>query len=481
MHSRKYAALLPPAYLIGHAAAIHVLPADPRLTSFLFLIAAPLLAAAACAFNARNGSTRPEWAALALAFVLWAGGMATSMYQEVVVGILDDTPGLGMLLFVLYGVPLTYAMASHDHHIRSIRMVDGFLALALGALFAVHTFSFATISGSDEAGTERLRLMFDIENGFILLFALLRWHAADRVALRQVFRALSLFAFVYAGAAAYINHVDASHYGQSMDLLIAAPFVVMAALALGWIGPDRAPRAMSASARVIRTASPLLLPIALLIVSGFIARAHLGLAIAGFVATTLGYGLRSLLVQLHSTQERERLDALTRIDALTGLANRRHFDDVLRAEWSRARRAGGDLSLLLLDIDHFKLLNDHSGHPVGDACLRDVAQVLKGCIHRGGDVVARYGGEEFAAVLPGTSAADALHIAEAMRVALRTMGLPTPAPGGRITISIGVASAGHVVGDDPSMLLNAADEALYEAKRLGRDRVECRLPGEPRN
>ena len=403
--------------------------------------------------------------------VLWAGGMATSMYQEVVVGAIDSTPAIGMLLFVLYGVPLVYALASRDHDIRSIRLVDGFLALTLGMLFAVHTFSSATWSGADEAGTARLRLMFDIENAFILAFALLRWRTADTVLRCKMFRALSLFSLVYAAVAAYINHIDTSRYGQLIDLAIDVPFLLLAVLALRIDDTQPSARPSGPLARVLAVASPLLLPIALLIVSGFIARVHLGLAIGGFAVTTLGYGFRSLLVQLHATRERERLDALTRIDALTGLTNRRHFDGALSAEWSRARRSGSQLSLLLLDIDHFKQLNDLKGHPAGDACLREVAQALKNCLHRGGDTVSRYGGEEFSVILPATSASEAVHVAELMRQTIHGLAIPSPAPAGHVTISVGVCSMAEIVGEDPSILVHAADSALYSAKRQGRDRV----------
>lgn len=459
------------AYMFCHAIAARWLPFEPRNTSFVFLIAAPLLASLACAAHARHSAVRDEWGALALGMLLWAGGMAACMYREVFAGDIDNTPALGMLLFVLYGVPLTYMLASQDHDIRPLRLVDGVLAMTLGALFAVHTFSSAGWSGADEAGTARLRLMFDIENGFILLFALLRWHAADSAARRRVFRALSLFALLYAGVAFYINHLDTSFYGELADVAIAAPFALLAALAPRHAEPERSLRPHGPSARVIRAASPLMLPIALLVVSGLIVRPHPALAIAGFAAATLGYGLRSVLLQLHSARERERLDLLARIDALTGLTNRRHFDDALRAEWNRARRSADGLSLLLLDIDHFKLLNDHLGHPAGDACLRKVAQTLQDCVHRGGDVVSRYGGEEFAAILPGTSAADAFHLAERMRMAVRGLALPSPSPSACVTISIGVGSARRIVGDDPAALLHAADEALYDAKRLGRDRT----------
>src|SRR5690606_5387900 len=383
---------------------------------------------------------------------------------------IDATPALGMLLFVLYGVPLTYALAGHDHDdIPAARTVDGVLALALGGLFAVHTFSSADWAGADAAGFVRLRLMFDVENGFILVFALLRWWSAETEARRGCFRALSLYALVYACTAYYINHVDQSIYGALSDLTIGVPFLLLGMLALQ-PGGRRAP-AQGRAVRFVRAASPLVLPIALLVVAALVLRGSPGLAIAGFAVAILGYGLRSTLLQLRSARERERLDALARVDALTGLANRRQFDDTLRAEWARARRQGGDIALLLLDIDHFKSLNDRLGHPAGDAALREVAQALVRCTQRAGDTVARYGGEEFAAVLPATSAADALRLAERMRLAVRALALASPAPGGVVTISVGVAAVAPGADDEPAGLLQAADAALYEAKRLGRDRV----------
>lgn len=313
--------------------------------------------------------------------------------------------------------------------------------------------------------------MFDIENGFLLLFALLRWYAAREAARRDVFRILSLFALVYAAIAAYVNHASASDYGDPVDLLIAAPFLLLLALALWPAVPELRRRADSAFCRFVRAASSLVLPITLLVVAGVIARQHLGLAIAGFVAATLGYGLRSVLMQLHAAHERERLDALTRVDALTQLSNRRHFDDALHAEWSRARRGGGALALLLIDIDHFKAFNDGLGHPAGDACLRDVARTLAACANRGGDVVARYGGEEFAAILPGAERADALRVGERMRAAVEALILVSPAPAGRVTVSVGVATTAYADVVDVASFLRAADAALYAAKRAGRNRV----------
>jgi GGDEF domain-containing protein len=150
--------------------------------------------------------------------------------------------------------------------------------------------------------------------------------------------------------------------------------------------------------------------------------------------------------------DREVLHTESRTDALTGAANRRHLEEMLQSEWNRCRRSGSPLSCLLLDIDHFKDFNDHYGHDGGDGCLRQVAALLMGKIRRAGDVVARYGGEEFVVLLPETGGEGATTVAE-------------------VTISLGVAT---LVPDSErlaSELLKAADLALYEAKRSGRNCV----------
>jgi diguanylate cyclase (GGDEF)-like protein/PAS domain S-box-containing protein len=159
-------------------------------------------------------------------------------------------------------------------------------------------------------------------------------------------------------------------------------------------------------------------------------------------------------------------------DGLTGIANRRRFDEMLPREWRRAMRVGDPLSLLLIDVDHFKAFNDIHGHQGGDECLRLIAQTIAAVIRRPHDLVARYGGEEFVAVLPATTLDGAERIAEALRAAVVAMALPRmAAPGGCITISIGVASAIPAGDTEAARLFDAADSALYMAKRGGRTRV----------
>ena len=169
----------------------------------------------------------------------------------------------------------------------------------------------------------------------------------------------------------------------------------------------------------------------------------------------------------------ERLAELARTDGLTGLANRRAFDEMLEREFKRSVRTKVPLSLLLVDVDHFKAFNDTYGHLAGDDCLRAVAGALRQSLKRPGDVPARYGGEEFAAILPETKAEGSFAIAEALRAAVRNLGIPhTGSDKGIITVSIGVATFvwGGAI-ERTEQLIRRADEALYGAKTSGRDRV----------
>lgn len=181
------------------------------------------------------------------------------------------------------------------------------------------------------------------------------------------------------------------------------------------------------------------------------------------------------LTRLRVTLEtvNQRLKRLVAVDALTGIANRRHFDRMLDRELRRARREGQPLSLVFLDLDEFKRFNDTYGHARGDEVLRQVAQTLDETFRRGGDLVARYGGEEFAVILPGVDARRAGLYAERLRRRIFRSTIPYDASplSDRVTISGGVATVAppHVV--TPDDLLYAADKALYRAKCLGRNRI----------
>lgn len=169
----------------------------------------------------------------------------------------------------------------------------------------------------------------------------------------------------------------------------------------------------------------------------------------------------------------KRLEELSRVDPLTGLANRRHFDELKDIEFRRAQRLGQALTVLMCDVDFFKRYNDAYGHAQGDRCLQLVAEALKDNFARAGEVVARIGGEEFAVLLPGIDAKQARTAAERLRNRIESLAIAhrDSGVGPRVTLSIGLAQYDATTMDHFDLLLHQADQALYRAKSQGRDRI----------
>lgn len=169
----------------------------------------------------------------------------------------------------------------------------------------------------------------------------------------------------------------------------------------------------------------------------------------------------------------EELRRIATIDGLTGVANRRRFDEYLKREWRRMIREQQIISLILCDIDYFKFYNDHYGHQQGDRCLQQVAQALKQTVKRPADLVARYGGEEFAVILPRTSAKGAICVAESAKNAVQQLEIKHTGSqvSQVVSLSLGVASINPSLQLSEDTLVKAADLALYEAKKRGRNRA----------
>jgi diguanylate cyclase (GGDEF)-like protein len=178
------------------------------------------------------------------------------------------------------------------------------------------------------------------------------------------------------------------------------------------------------------------------------------------------------LVLRHRAQIK-RLENLSATDTLTQVANRRYLDNFLSAEWRRAQREGGNIGLIMIDIDHFKGYNDNYGHVEGDKCLRRVAQTLKQQVQRPRDLVARFGGEEFAIILPSIQFDGMAVVAERLRQAIEDLAIPNAGSevNAYVTVSMGLAWCEPRVGEDVVVLMEAADEALYAAKSAGRNRI----------
>lgn len=181
--------------------------------------------------------------------------------------------------------------------------------------------------------------------------------------------------------------------------------------------------------------------------------------------------------QQHLAEANIELQRLTALDPLTGIGNRRRFDQTIAAEWLRGQRDQRPLALLICDVDCFKGYNDTYGHPAGDLCLKKAAAVLTENLKRPADLSARYGGEEFAILLPDTTLEGALAVAEACRSHLQALAIEhSGAPTGVVTMSIGVASMVPAAGTEYEQLVAAADKAMYEAKNDGRNRVRHSPP-----
>ena len=215
----------------------------------------------------------------------------------------------------------------------------------------------------------------------------------------------------------------------------------------------------------------------------------LELGAADFIAKPISAPLvlARVKTQLRVKRMADELRRIATIDVLTGVANRRRFDEALEKEWRRARRSGDPMSLLMIDVDHFKPFNDRYGHSAGDACLRSVAHALMGAGLRTADLVARYGGEEFAVLLPHTSRGGAEHVAHGVLGAVEALGIAHDASSAarHVTVSVGVACYDDVSGCwlppsadsrladldascSPADLVQAAGKALHSAKQSGR-------------
>lgn len=179
--------------------------------------------------------------------------------------------------------------------------------------------------------------------------------------------------------------------------------------------------------------------------------------------------------RLAEEQARE-LELASLTDGLTQVPNRIHFDRLISHEWARQCRRGGHMTVLLVDLDHFKNINDSFGHPFGDTCLVQVAAALQTQCSRSTDFVARYGGEEFVVLLPETDQAGAIVVAQNMLDAVRALSLDADGLSVKVTCSVGLATTRPRHGQGPHTLVQRADVALYEAKRRGRNRIELAEP-----
>lgn len=451
----------------------------------------------ACIRRARRSGAgaRWKWMLVSAGLAVWVVGQMLITWCEVGLRMPQAPTAIASdFYFFLFGIPVLLAIASGDEGRRApaLLWIDG-LQAAL-AVYLVHLELFPRVIGSSAGiGLSALWMTYayNTENLVLALAVSLRLMAKPRGEDRSLYRSLFGFLCLYTPVAAILNYLAIVRHvptGTFLDLCWDLPFLLLGFLATRpkLRAEERRGGGESWIGLVITNVSPMFFTMALLVMSVSVARTRFLLGVVAMLFALLSYGLRNSLLQsqLMRTERKllasevalreanEQLEELSFQDALTGIPNRRRFETALVASCEREQRTRDGLSLLVVDIDHFKLLNDEHGHPYGDDCLVDAARALTDCLRAPGQMLARYGGEEFAAILPGVGRETAMGIAEDMREAVERKGIPNSrAPGGVMTVSIGVA----VFEEETAKSLFAkADEALYLAKAGGRNAVHCK-------
>lgn len=460
-------------------------PAVTGPAAYILMVAAPLLAAAATFWRGYShaSSVRFGWYALSLSLTIWAGGAFGNLWQEMILHHQNEMYRASMVAFSLAVVPTTFLLASdwRLHGRQLLRVVDALVALALAGIYFQYTWStIQDQAAPTAAGVSSLVRLLDFQNIYLAVGALVRWRVAEDGDERDLFRALAVHLCIYFLIVFVNDHYFAGNpaFGPQYGTIITVAFAVLCGFALR--PPSTQPVTLRNTALVatVRSGSPIVLAVALLIASLLLVRTEYLWGCAGILIAVLGIGVRTTLIQVLHVEHREALkrqasalQAIAWSDALTGIPNRHFFTEALARAWRDERRSAPQ-AILMMDIDHFKQLNDRYGHPVGDGCLREVARVLQRGLSRQDDVLARYGGEEFIVLLRDCSAGDAEVVAERLRAAVQQLQLENlGSPELVVTISIGVASGELSDGEAAARLVEAADRALYQAKIGGRNRV----------
>jgi diguanylate cyclase (GGDEF)-like protein len=477
---------------IGVDVACSTIPGFYPVGNYAVQLLAPLLALLACVWRAHlaSGRSRLLWKQLAAGLALWIFGLALSAWEDLTLQVAMLVISLSDFLFFLYGVPILLALSAPVEGQRSsfFTLLDGIQAIFAGYLTYITIFSVPPFSTTaiHPISVVLMATTFNVENAVLAACSAIRLLASPRVGEEHRFyRTLCIFLATYAVGAGIYNQIEIATNGvTNWNVLGDSPFVLLASLIL--LLPTAATEDNIASQHTrllvlfIDNVSPILFTLALLAMGLIVLRTYFFIGVTAIGVGLLVYGMRTTILQIRYIQAqdelrtaRDRLEEISLQDGLTGIANRRRFDQALESEWHRAMRTRHPLSLMLIDLDHFKNMNDTYGHPYGDRCLAEVAGALRMVVARSGDLVARYGGEEFAAILPATSKTDAEAIAVKMQKAVAALKIQNETEVGQfLTISVGIATYEFPGAGSPAQLIEASDRALYKAKQAGRNRIE---------
>jgi diguanylate cyclase (GGDEF)-like protein len=478
-------------FISAHAAGLFLFPAHAEAVTYPFLVLAPLIASCCCYGRGMRRDHRDSlsWFLFSLGLFLWTLAMSFSAWEDLARHTPFSVAFASDFVYFLYGIPLLLAISlpADVEQLPLFVWLDGVQAVFTATLIYVFLFNAIPFfpQPMQPLSIPRVVWTYDAENLLLAGVATLRLIEQRKyVRERPFYQVVCGFLLVYGTTAAVYNHVSAVTEGHALDPLVDVPFLLLALATLLDTTAETTVREEELGrgrlGRLIDDASPFFYTLALSTLGALVLRQHFYIGLSAIAVAIIVYGIRTISLQgrLLSTQHAltlasARLEALSLQDALTGVANRRCFDQRYVAEWNKAVRGKHPISLLLIDIDYFKRLNDTYGHPEGDRCLIAVAAVMQSVLVRSGDLLARYGGEEFVVLLPDTDSSGALRVATGLQKAVRSLSLQRDGSASpHVTISIGVATAPDPHGSSSDALLRLSDGALYKAKQNGRNRIE---------
>ncbi len=486
MKIRRPALWIAVAYMAVDVVLVALLPERLSWIDVLWVVLAELAACYAC-FSAVQKAQHEGWILwrlMALSILLSPLSAFLLVWLELRGSRGLPFPGLTLLLNTLFGAALllTVTLQFDPRVLRPLRDMSVFLSAAIAGLCFVLVYSAVPIrEGSQPPDLLYVIHLFTAMGLFIAVIATIRMAGTDRQEERAFFFVAAVFLWANTLILAIRNHFLLSDDVRRLDLMIPIPYVLLAIMA-GY-GPPRWIERWQPSPRVssiVRSGGTALLSFGLLILGTAVSRRHFWLGASAALLSVICYSVLNLITLSRGIEAEEallaakqKLEELAGLDGLTGISNRRTLDQRLEFECHAARRSGQPISLLMIDVDQFKSLNDSMGHIVGDSYLVQVAHALRNALSRTNDFVARYGGEEFVILLPATGDAGAVTVAGRLHTAISNLGLKYPAsPSGRLTISVGCTTADAQAHHSPVALIDAADRAMYLAKKHGRNRTE---------
>jgi diguanylate cyclase (GGDEF)-like protein len=487
----RYLLLLAPGFLCLHTACWYIFRPHTLAATYPFFILAPLCALAAACWRVRTSTPRARlsWILFSVGLLLWNWGIWLSAWEDLVLHAPMNVAFFSDFVFFLYAVPILLAISSPagGQRLPLFVWMDGIQAALTAYLTYITLFSVIpfTARSAQPISDHLIMQTYNVENFVLAIAATLRLLAQpEEGEERHFYQILCSFLWVYAVDQVFYNYsVVANNNKVIFALLMDFSFLVLTVATLYPFARKQEPAQVvpkKSLALFLDNASPIFYTLALSTLGITVMRPHFYVGVAAIAVALAVYGIRTITLQSRYMrtqqalqQTRDQLEEMSLKDGLTNVANRRCFDKVLESEWNRATRMQHPLSLLLIDIDYFKSLNDRYGHQRGDECLIDIAHSMQSVLIRSGDLLARYGGEEFAVILPATDRNGAELVADTMREAVRSLHIQNETSLGEYaTVSIGIAVYEFPQAGSPAVLVRASDQALYQAKQNGRNRIE---------